>query len=105
VTVETVNAMSGRVPTARCINDPMAAQYGTLFMCPISSADCGDWSHESLRPGSIGMEADLQLARLYLAMQIVQSLTLVKVGHTTCTFACKSGTSQRWPKHCKPRPG
>jgi len=36
---------------------------------------------------------------------IVQSLTLVKVGHTTCTFAYKNGTSWHWPKHCKPRSG
>ena len=40
-----------------------------------------------------------------ISTHIVQSLTIVKVGHMTCTFACKSGTSQCQSKHCKPRSG
>jgi len=36
---------------------------------------------------------------------MIQSLTLIKVGHLPCTFACKGGTSRCRLKHCKPRPG
>ena len=39
------------------------------------------------------------------AVQIVQSQTLAKVGHPTCTFTCKGGTSWCWPKECKTRSG
>ena len=37
--------------------------------------------------------------------QIVQSQTLAKVGHPTCTFTCKGGTSWCQPKECKTRSG
>ena len=39
-------------------------------------------------------------------VQIVQSQTLAKMGHPTCTFTCKGGTSsQCWLKECKTRSG
>jgi len=47
----------------------------------------------------------LPISPSMLGQQIVQSQTLAKVGHPTCTFTCKGGTSWCRPKECKTRSG
>ena len=51
----TAYAMSGRVATARYINDLTADAYGTLFICAISSGVVGAMDLDSFSPGSMGV--------------------------------------------------
>jgi len=53
-TVDTANAISGRVPIAAYINEPTASRYGTFHIRAISASFVGDWDFESGALGSIG---------------------------------------------------
>ena len=50
----------------------------------------------------VGFQVQLDLTGIFMhGRQVIQSQTLVKVGHRTCTNACKDGASRRRPANAE----
>ena len=63
-TVAVVNAISGLVPTAAYMSEPMASQYGMSAISAFSAAVDGLCSCESWSPGSIRTLTGFAFVRL-----------------------------------------
>ncbi|KAJ7798059.1 hypothetical protein B0H14DRAFT_3492934 [Mycena olivaceomarginata] len=69
-TVETANAMSGRLPIAAYIKDPTAPRYGTFFIFAMSATLVGHWDFVRGMLGSRGIALgfkSLKLNRVIIA--------------------------------------
>jgi len=63
-TVEVTNAISGLVPIAAYINEPMASRYGTFFIFAISSSLLGLCDFDNGAEGSMGIDEGLRSLKL-----------------------------------------